>query len=43
MKSRKRFLRQSFVHYDVDVGVYGLMLYQESGFVFEIIDDVLGG
>jgi len=40
--NRKRFVRQVFVHYDMDVGVYGLLFNVEGNFTYVIIDDYLG-
>ncbi|CAK9034840.1 unnamed protein product [Durusdinium trenchii] len=40
--NRKRFIRQAFVHYDTEIGVYGILFCIESHFVYEIIDDNMG-
>lgn len=40
--NRKRFIRQVFVHYDEEVGVYGVLFCVEGNFTYEIIDDYLG-
>lgn len=40
--SRKSFLRQALVAYDMDVGVYGVMFCEEMHFTYEIIDDFVG-
>eukprot|EP00435_Cladocopium_sp_Y103_P043636 s1035_g12.t1 len=39
---RKSFLRQAIVAYDMDVGVYGVMLLEEMHFTYEIVDELLG-
>ena len=40
--TRKSFLRQAFVAYDLEVGVYGVMFCEEMHFRYEIVDDLLG-
>ena len=40
--NRKSFLRQAFVAYDLEVGVYGVMFCEEMHFRYEIVDDLLG-
>eukprot|EP00438_Fugacium_kawagutii_P012102 Skav231238 [mRNA] locus=scaffold1540:80180:93346:+ [translate_table: standard] len=40
--NRKRFVRQAVVHYDQDVGVYGVLFCVEGNFTYEIIDDFMG-
>ena len=40
--SRKNFLRQAIVAYDVEVGVYGVMVCEEMHFRYVIVDDYLG-
>ena len=40
--NRKNFLRQAIVAYDVEVGVYGVMVCEEMHFRYVIVDDYLG-
>ncbi|CAE7585185.1 Capn9, partial [Symbiodinium sp. CCMP2456] len=40
--NRKAFLRQVFVAYDMEVGVYGLLFCEDSHYRHVIVDDVLG-
>ena len=40
--SRKSFLRQAVIAYDLDVGVYGVMFCEEMHFTYEIVDDYVG-
>ena len=41
-QNRKNFLRQAIVAYDVEVGVYGVMVCEEMHFRYVIVDDYLG-
>ncbi|CAJ1373101.1 unnamed protein product [Effrenium voratum] len=40
--TRRSFLRQALVAYDMEVGVYGVMFCEEMHFVYEIVDDLIG-
>ncbi|CAJ1341599.1 unnamed protein product [Effrenium voratum] len=41
VSNRRRFLRQAFVAYDEEVGVYGVLFCRDCHFTYEIVDDVL--